>query len=152
VGWGRGGKIESLPIPRSGIGRPKSLHPELFPTKSGFELDSRAGFLAYGSSPDPQPSQPDVSDQWLPNGHIRIWLSVYSGGTAADLHGLSFTTGTSVFKDHSIQSESTTAPEGCQALPATGRGARERGHPARMRPGRPRTQRNSLKTWGIREY
>lgn len=52
--------------------------------------------------------------------HERIKLSVYSGGTAADSNGLSFTTGTSVVKDHPNY-PAKVAPRH-EAVKLTGRG------------------------------
>ena len=51
---------------------------------------SRAGFLAFGSSQGPKPSHPDRSGQWRAFEPSGISLADYSGGTAADSHGLSF--------------------------------------------------------------
>ena len=49
---------------------------------------SLAGFLAFGSSQDPRPSHP--SGQWPGFWPMGTPLADYSGGTAADFHGLSY--------------------------------------------------------------
>jgi hypothetical protein len=67
----------SAALPQSSLRRRVSL-----------SFSSWAGFLAFGSSLDLLPSHPGLQGQWLLESKIQ--LADYSGGTAADFHGLSF--------------------------------------------------------------